>query len=119
MSEVPDPFANVTTENPPVEDTKDDNGEWNAAPATPDLARYQAFLAWERSQANQPAAAPERPEEWYVHLANGDVKRVKESDFPDSLTVDTLGHYETNGPNGIDVHHVIGVYPVEINTGRK
>jgi hypothetical protein len=52
----------------------------------------------------------EKEPEWYVHLSNGDVERVAESDLP--------GHEGTNAQQGHwvkDGHAflVIGVYPVE------
>lgn len=49
-------------------------------------------------------------EHFYVHLANGDVIRVKESDLPvGSGTNAPLGHWQ----RGKSVFLVTGIYPVE------
>lgn len=48
----------------------------------------------------------------YVHLANGDVVRVKEENLPGHFGADQTapyGHYETGG----HVHVVTGIYPRE------
>lgn len=66
------------------------------------------------STSTQDSPAPtmvEKVEEhFYVHLANGDVIRVKESDLPvGSGTNAPLGHWQ----RGKSVFLVTGVYPVE------
>lgn len=47
---------------------------------------------------------------YYVHLGNGDVIRVKESDLPQTAGQDAPNGYWTRGGAA---HYVIGVYPVE------
>lgn len=55
------------------------------------------------------AAAPPEPQ-YYVWLANGDVKRVKESDLPTPAGTNAVfGHWQ----EGSKVYTIIGVYPVE------
>jgi hypothetical protein len=64
-----------------------------------------------KQDASATARAAEVPEaQFYVHLANGDVERVAESDLPTGAG--------TNHPNGQwtkdgNAFQVIGVYPVE------
>ena len=54
------------------------------------------------------AVVPEQ--QFYVHLANGDVVRVKEKDLPASAgTNATNGHWQRDDK----VYLIIGVYPVE------
>lgn len=63
------------------------------------------------SEAPKPgSAAPEPEEHFYVHLANGEVRRVKQSDIPRPAG--------TNAPHGVwqesgKVYVITGVYPVE------
>jgi hypothetical protein len=56
------------------------------------------------------ADEPQEEPEFYVHLANGDVERVAESDLPGNA-----GHGAAHGFWEKDnaVHYVTGVYPVE------
>lgn len=93
--------------NAPVEPAP----EAPVAPVTPVAdADYEAFKAWQREKAAQAAAdaAANAPTEFYVWLCNGDVSRVKETDFPVSLTRNG-GHFEKDGNS----YRVVGVYPVE------
>ena len=47
---------------------------------------------------------------FYVHLADGSVERVKESDLPTPAGTNAMnGHWQRDGK----VYQVIGVYPVE------
>lgn len=51
---------------------------------------------------------------YYVHLANGEVKRVTEVDLPPSGGIEApYGHWQSDNK----VHLIIGVYPVEIVKG--
>lgn len=55
---------------------------------------------------------------YYVHLANGEVHRVKEKDLPGHFGADPTaphGHFITGG----HVHVVTGVYPREIKEEVK
>lgn len=59
-----------------------------------------------------PKTQPQEQQErhYYVHLANGDVKRAKESDLPAAGGTNApYGHWQTGGQS----HHIIGIYPVE------
>jgi hypothetical protein len=71
-------------------------------------AEFAAFKAWkaQRVLADQPTSVV--PLEYYVHLAYGDVRRVKVSDFTPSMSING-GHFETDGK----VFQIVGVYPVE------
>jgi hypothetical protein len=63
------------------------------------------------SDAPKPAAANAAPEaQFYVHLANGEVKRVKETDLPASGGTNApYGYWQS----GRSVILIIGVYPTE------
>lgn len=123
----------MTTENPkltsgeeipPQEtvsvDNREDTPEWQDSPdVTPksskaaddqDRKDYEAFLNWKRNRpADAPPADEDQDPEVYVHLANGDVERVKTSELPPGGANGHLGWYEKDNA----VHAVIGVYPVE------
>lgn len=100
----------------PVTPNDTPNGAASAPPqaagADPDYAKY---LEWKKQQEALAAAQAKAnaPVEYYVWLADGDVVRVKADDFPVSLTVDHLGHYEKNGHS----YRVVAVYPVEEKVG--
>jgi len=67
----------------------------------------------EKSDAPASVAIAEKEAEFYVHLANGDHVRVKESDLPPGAGTNApLGFWQ----RGNSVFHVVGVYPVEIET---
>ena len=58
-----------------------------------------------------PTAVVEVPDaEFYVHLADGSVERVKESDLPAGAGTNAMMGYWQRDKK---VYHVIGVYPVE------
>lgn len=62
------------------------------------------------SDAPKPSAKPAVEAQFYVWLANGDVKRVKESDLPGVGGTNAIfGHWQ----EGNKVFTVVGVYPVE------
>lgn len=115
----------------------------NPAPEGLDPEEYRKFREWSAAQQNAAVdPAPEgvevrnpdgstttvsrdsvktKPEpveeeaepESYVHLANGQVLRLKESDLPGYAGSNAQhGHVTLNGA----VHTVIGVYPVETAT---
>jgi hypothetical protein len=75
-------------------------------------ADYEAFKAWKVQREAEREAAKPKDAEWYVHLANGDVVRVKESDVPGA---ESLAHFIKDG----HAHTVIGVYPVESKTSTE
>jgi len=79
--------------------------EW-VEPSTDDAPARKAT-----AKQRKPEPEPEPDEtEWYVHLADGTVERVAESDLPaHSGAQDPHGFWETDGK----VLQVIGVYPVE------
>lgn len=77
------------------------------------------YLAWKNRpatvQQDRPAPVPavveEKPDH-YVHLANGEVRRVAFDDIPTVAGTNAqFGHWQ----EGKTVHTVIGVYPAEIN----
>lgn len=75
---------------------------------------YDAFIAWKRKNEAEAAAKreAEAPAEYYVHLANGDVVRLNDTEFPDGTHAASVRHLVKDGY----AHHVIGVYPVETKT---
>lgn len=73
---------------------------------------FDAAIDAQNERMNRVSApAKPRPEsEVYVHLANGEVKKVKESQVPSPAGSNAMnGYFVENGK----AHHVIGVYPVE------
>ena len=108
---------NLVTDGTGAPETPNDtlDGAVSAPPqaaADPDYAKY---LEWKKQQEALAAAQAKAnaPAEYYVWLADGDVVKVKADDFPVSLTVDHLGHYEKNGHS----YRVVAVYPVEEKVG--
>lgn len=111
---------NLVTEHAPDGGNAPEDGSVKApekpvetpATADPDYAKY---LEWKKQQEALAAAQAKAnaPAEYYVWLADGDVVKVKADDFPVSLTVDHLGHYEKNGHS----YRVVAVYPVEEKVG--
>lgn len=67
---------------------------------------YEAFKTWKAERAALAEASKPKDPELYVHLANGDVERMKESELTNR------NHYVKEGY----AHHIIGVYPVEDRT---
>ena len=66
-----------------------------------------------KSDAAKADNTPEKEDEFYVHLANGDVERVKESDLPPSAGTNAVyGFWQ----RGMTVFQIVAVYPVEIET---
>lgn len=63
------------------------------------------------------AVANEGPqEEFYVHLANGDVERVKSNDLPAYAGTNAAnGYWDKDG----HTHHIVGVYPVETENPKE
>lgn len=84
--------------------------------AVPKDEIHDAPAPTEVDEAPIQAAAPAPDEHFYVHLANGDILRVKESDLPVPAG--------TNAPNGFWhrnglVHFVTGIFPAERKMERK
>lgn len=80
--------------------------------AIPSRAIVSAQVAPETavSQAPKPVAEVAKDEHFWVWLANGIKRRVKQSDLPPvGGTNAPYGHWQEDGK----VHHVVGVYPVE------
>jgi hypothetical protein len=62
------------------------------------------------ARQRKPEPEPEPEEEFYVHLADGSVERVAESDLPGGAGTNAMhGHWERDSK----VYLIIGVYPVE------
>lgn len=85
--------------------------------AVPKSDIHEAPPETEVDEAPITAPVPDPEEHFYVHLANGQVLRVKASDLP----AQGAG---TNAPNGFwhrdgFVHHVIGIFPAERKMERK
>lgn len=65
------------------------------------------------SEAPKASAAPVPERQFYVWLADGQVKRVKESDLPGTGGTNAeFGHWVTDGK----AYLIVGIYPVEDNT---
>lgn len=63
-----------------------------------------------QSGAVRTATEPEREAEYYVHLADGSVERVAESDLPTAAGADALnGYWQRDGK----VYLVIAIHPTE------
>lgn len=61
-------------------------------------------------------AAPEDPDpEMYVHLANGEVSRLRLSEMAEKTGTTTPQYLVIGG----HAHKVIGIYPVEVKTTSK
>lgn len=106
-----------TTPAEPVTDSETDEYEFVRLPGGKIVAVPKSSVqdADERpATAKQDAAATAKvetpPQEFYVHLANGDVERVSEEDLPEHAggTGDNR-YWQRDG----QVHTVIGIYPVE------
>lgn len=70
------------------------------------------------AQNTTPSAAPDKPaeeEEFYVHLANGDVERVKRSELPGPAGTNAVYGYLIKDDAA---HHIVGVYPAERKVNR-
>jgi hypothetical protein len=124
-----DPFtvpADAAAESIAPDETSVATDEPNATPAEDDLYDFvrmpngsvRAVLKSDvhdepatETQNILPATLAVVPEQqFYVHLANGDVVRVKEKDLPASAgTNATNGHWQRDDK----VYLIIGVYPVE------
>lgn len=112
-------FADVAaTEDMPSDDMppSDDDFEFVRLPSGELRAVRKDQIRDVPMTATQDAqrTAPEKPKEeehFYVHLSDGSVERVKESDVP--------GHAGMNAPNGFwqrdgKLYMVTGVYPAEV-----
>jgi hypothetical protein len=103
----------MTTQDSTKDTAKDAPKSATKNAATPGTdADYEAFKAWKVQREAEREAAKPKDAEWYVHLANGDVVRVKESDVPGA---ESLAHFIKDG----HAHTVIGVYPVESKTSTE
>lgn len=104
----------LDTAETPVPQATPTDGAVAAPPQAVD-PDYQAYLAWKKQQEALKAAEAKAnaPLEYYVWLADGDVIKVKADEFPPSLSVDHLGHYEKNGHS----YRVVAVHPVEEKVG--
>lgn len=95
-----------------------DNMEANPN-TTPEAGSYEAFQANQR-RAQEEESARKREEnerkesekfDYYVHLANGDVRKVTKKQLEKSREESGTPHAFRE--NGVE-HHVIGVYPREV-----
>lgn len=114
-------MADIKFSDSPDADGKSDNKTGTPSKADPrdaELAELRRRLDERdaadsaRSEANKPKEA--KPAEFYVHLANGEVVRVKEDDVPTSAGTNATNGYHTKDGN---VFFVTGVYPVESKAG--
>lgn len=73
----------------------------------------QTFTKGVTEKQDKPPVAPDAEDkpEYYVHLADGSVRRVAEEDLPTTAgTNAAFGHWVKDGK----VYTVIGIYPAEI-----
>lgn len=84
------------------------DGQVHAVPAS-SIVDVAATAVSDAPKTKAAAAAPEP--QYYVWLANGDVKRVKESDLPaqGAGTNAVFGHWQI----GNNVFTIVAIYPVE------
>jgi len=79
--------------------------------AIPKSAIRQASVTATQDGPAKVAAEPEPEEEFYVHLADGQVLRVKKSDTPIGAGTNAFfGHWQI----GNKVFVVTGIFPVEV-----
>lgn len=78
--------------------------------AVPRNQIHEAPAATDAPDVPKASAMPPEERHFYVHLANGEVKRAKESDLPAAGGTNAhFGHWQQGGKS----HYVIGIYPVE------